>query len=375
MQNVVTRSLSLINGEMHNSEIGRHFPELCEDSIIIYAGFIRQSMYMFDNSEVEVCRNYLRENYRPGMNILFDCLLEGVVAPVVRTIHKIIDDIVDPASVYYFTSAVNGEFLYNRFADAASIHNRINIRTAIIWDEHAYETAARFAPEYDSGKLKDRIFLCLNRVARTHRLALLGMMFDRDLVDKGYYSYLHSTHGKNSTPEIEKFITTVGYEFSSEITDIVRAQVSKNINRLPLKLNIEPDHNATYIMDSDIDYYQNSYFSLVSETFFYNQEPSVFFSEKIFKPIAMKHPFIVVGSPDMLKTLRELGYKTFGPIIDEKYDGIQNVNERLTAIVDEVARLSKNSDQQWAEWQELAKPIVEHNYRVLQEAVERYRKR
>lgn len=32
------------------------------------------------------------------------------------------------------------------------------------------------------------------------------------------------------------------------------------------------------------------------------------------------HPFIVYGSPFTLKSLRELGFKTFSPFIDESYD-------------------------------------------------------
>ena len=332
-------------------------------------------MYAFNDDQIETCRNYLKERYQPGMNVLFDCLLEGVVSPVVKIVHRIVDGIVDHQDVYYFTSAVNAEYLYDKFANKNSVEKRINIRKVIIWDEHAHDTASAFECSYNPDQLRDKVYLCLNRVARTHRLALLGLMYDRNLVDKGYYSYLHSSHGKNKISDIEEFVKHVSYEFSPEVTDIVRTNVTKNINQLPLKLNIDPDHNATYIMQSDLEYYRNSYFSLVSETFFYNGEQAVFFSEKIFKPIAMKHPFMIVGAPDSLKVLREMGYKTFGSIIDEGYDGIQDPSARMLAIVNEVERISKNQDWQWLDWQEKAKPIVEHNYQVLKDTVKHYRKR
>jgi hypothetical protein len=44
------------------------------------------------------------------------------------------------------------------------------------------------------------------------------------------------------------------------------------------------------------------------------------------------HFFIYLGPPHSLKYLRSLGFKTFGHIVDERYDDIEDHAERLFAV-------------------------------------------
>jgi hypothetical protein len=76
----------------------------------------------------------------------------------------------------------------------------------------------------------------------------------------------------------------------------------------------------------------------------------------------MKHPFILMAYPGTLKRLRERGYKTFSPFIDESYDNIIDGEQRLEVIFKEISRLCAFTDEQWLEWQTNIKPIVEYNY-------------
>jgi len=87
-----------------------------------------------------------------------------------------------------------------------------------------------------------------------------------------------------------------------------------------------------------------------------------FITEKTFRNIKYKKPFIVMGQPYTLASFHKLGYKTFSPIIVESYDTILDTNERLRVIITEIDRLRKMSDDEFANllWQ--CKPIVEHNY-------------
>ena len=56
-------------------------------------------------------------------------------------------------------------------------------------------------------------------------------------------------------------------------------------------------------------------------------------TEKTLRPIACGHPFIILGTTDILKYLRKYGFKTFSPLIDESYDDIQDPVERMQAII------------------------------------------
>jgi hypothetical protein len=64
-------------------------------------------------------------------------------------------------------------------------------------------------------------------------------------------------------------------------------------------------------------------------------------SEKILKPCAFGHPFVVWGPPGYLKWLQQWGFETFNNCIDESYDLEKNHEKRLRLIVEEVKRLNQ----------------------------------
>ena len=76
--------------------------------------------------------------------------------------------------------------------------------------------------------------------------------------------------------------------------------------------------------------YRDTYFSLVTETVF--NYPYSFRTEKIWKPIAVGHPFIAVANRGFYRDLHSMGFQTFGHIIDESFDSIDNSQERIERI-------------------------------------------
>jgi hypothetical protein len=70
-------------------------------------------------------------------------------------------------------------------------------------------------------------------------------------------------------------------------------------------------------------WYSQTCFSMVLETSVDNQ---LFISEKSFKPLAHRHPFLIYGTPGTLAHLHSLGFLTFDHIIDETYDSEPNTS-------------------------------------------------
>tara|TARA_B110000858_G_scaffold128808_1_gene146498 strand:+ start:1445 stop:2365 length:921 start_codon:yes stop_codon:yes gene_type:complete len=66
----------------------------------------------------------------------------------------------------------------------------------------------------------------------------------------------------------------------------------------------------------------------------------IFISEKILKPLAFGHPFIVWGASGILEQLRNFGFKTFDNCIDESYDLEKDDNKRLEMIMNEIEILN-----------------------------------
>ena len=86
------------------------------------------------------------------------------------------------------------------------------------------------------------------------------------------------------------------------------------------------------------------------------------FTEKTWKPIMNLHPFILVANKHSLKHLRNYGFKTFSPFIDESYDDIDDVEGRIIAIQNEVDRLCKLPIKQLHDWYWSIEDILKHNY-------------
>jgi hypothetical protein len=84
--------------------------------------------------------------------------------------------------------------------------------------------------------------------------------------------------------------------------------------------------------------YVDTYFSLVTETIC-AESPYSFRTEKIAKPLAIGHPFVVASNRGFYRDLHNLGFKTFGHVIDESFDLIEHHQDRMDRIVQVVTDL------------------------------------
>ena len=108
--------------------------------------------------------------------------------------------------------------------------------------------------------------------------------------------------------------------------------------------------------------YVDTYFSLVTETVF--EQPWPFRTEKIAKPLAIGHPFIVASSPGYYRDLHRLGFRTFGHLIDESFDAIENHQDRMDRIIAIVQDLCQ---QDLDSFQKECYTVCKYNQQHLQE--------
>jgi len=335
---------------------------------IINAGMVAKNEITFLSMDTNDLKEYLIEITTDKTKLLFDNLYEGNFTPMVNKIYESIKNTsIRPEQIYYFSCALDSDKHHDIYCHTHDIIRKINIYSCNAWEYHAYITSTIKDIKYRIEN-KEKTFLCFNRVLRTHRLALLGLILENNLLENTYYSFFDDiVYGKFSD-----IINTVKNNLSEETYRIIEDQYYLNKSQFPLKLNIEGHENQTSIKKEDLILFQKSYFSLVTETYFFTttypgdiDEQTIFFSEKIFKPIIMKHPFVLVSRPHSLEYLKKLGYRTFSPFIDESYDNIDNDEERLLAIVREVSRMNNFTSDEWIKWQTNIKPIIEHNYNII----------
>ena len=205
-------------------------------------------------------------------------------------------------------------------------------------------------------------FLNLNRRWRLHRPLLITLLKSRNLLDEGYISFAPSDDGQDWNtvyPKLENM-----YAHHAEISNILKKH--SDVKKLPAMYLDTEDlvTNRAIHEDSIANYYVETYFSIVNETTYHEQTP--FLSEKIFKTIAMGHPFLMVTAPNSLQYLMELGYKTYAPFIDESYDTIENDGDRMLAILDEVERLCSIPEKVLRkQWLPNVRTIANHNRKLI----------
>lgn len=217
---------------------------------------------------------------------------------------------------------------------------------------------------------RDKRFLNFNRVPRPHRMMLASKLYGAGLLDQGYMSFNHKADDLDALAYFQNFFPVTD-EFQDYCMDHINFERFID-DYCPMVLNRTPDRdNPVEIVDDDVDYYRNSYFSIVTETVYYENDDmnhdanfhSTFLSEKTWKPIMMKHPFVLVGCHHSLHMLRNIGYKTFHPYIDETYDVTHDAHSRMLFAWREIERLIRMSDAEWLELQRDIAPIVEYNFK------------
>ena len=105
--------------------------------------------------------------------------------------------------------------------------------------------------------------------------------------------------------------------------------------------------------------YNRTRYEIVIETYGHElKDDSFMMTEKVLKPIIMKHPFMIVSTVGFLDKMRRLGYKTFSSHIDESYDDQTDEKTRFEIIGQNISFLHRQDKKYFEEMDS----ICEHNY-------------
>jgi len=211
---------------------------------------------------------------------------------------------------------------------------------------------------------KTKTFLCFNRVLRPHRVKLVADLVERDMLDNNYISFFkNQVHSKTNNDQYKE---TINFHFSKQEQQKIISTLSSFEGDLYID-DIDPGLNQASTR-CPTEFYETSFFSLVTETMFFEDDP--FFSEKIFKPIVFKQPFVLVCQHLSVAKLKGLGFRVFDKWFDLSYDNMAEPLERMNAIVAELVRIESLPLQKKREMFEEMREDCEYNYKLLTENVE-----
>lgn len=251
---------------------------------------------------------------------------------------------------------------------------------AIISQSYPNVPAIRTKQTY---KIKTRSFLYFTGAPRIQRWILLGNLIEHDLIDKTHYSVFEN---KNFvlTHLVSALKRTPDNRLIKHIDKTIKVLKNTPIE-YPVLLTCDPKlpGQQHIINNGDTDLFLDTHLSIIAETSFFKKDSLdtdlfwnfhgnfTFCTEKTFRAIAMLHPFILMTRPFTLQALKDMGYKTFSPHIDETYDTIVDDIDRLEAINDSILKLSKMTEKEWVRFERNIFPIVVHNKEVLKKSTHR----
>jgi len=281
---------------------------------------------------------------------------------------------VNPTQLIYVTGNLNSEIQYDSWSTMHGITNRIKVIAYPHFEMVIKETCDNFTPhppyfnkpvtfeeqlEFKYKNLNQiKLYNALQKRPRAHRMWLFFGLFKNNLIDSGInsmndFDFLRSNYE-------DKCITENEFNSFKHLLPMMPTENPKNYTLT----NFADGDCGEYITSINRDTTLSTWFSIVSEASFGDNENTCFLSEKIFKPIICSHPFIIFGNKGSLQHLKNMGYKTFSPYIDETYDTL-NTWDRYDAILKEVSRLNTMSLNERFEWFKSIKSIVEHNFNMI----------
>ena len=176
----------------------------------------------------------------------------------------------------------------------------------------------------------EHLFVSLNHSAPHHKCFFIDTLCEYDLIENNLVSW-------------HKF-TYKDYNFKHfDNNPIILDDISSGVEII----NYPP-------------YYHRAFLDLVCESF--SEIPDI--SEKTYKAIAAKKPFLSLGHKGLYKKLQDLGFVLYDEIFDYKFDEYYSYEDRVRSAVKQVKDLQ---GQDLKKLKQIIQHKLEHNYKTLVE--------
>lgn len=178
------------------------------------------------------------------------------------------------------------------------------------------------------GKNDHDSFFCLMNKQRLHRDLLIRSLHVNNLLSNNYVTYHENPYADITVRNAAKFSDLSGFnESSSQWAD---GNINRFYNIHALELVPEYSHKLIY------------------------------FSEKTAKPLLAGMPFMTVAAKGQLAYLKKMGFKTFDQYWDESYDQEEDLEKRISMIVDNLRKLAATPGKMLEIYKD-SRQIAEHN--------------
>lgn len=295
--------------------------------------------------------------------------LKTQLYPANKSLHK---DVI----IFYDQEPVDVNIFYKEFyrANNLSMHNlklvvtsEVSLDEEFIQEKFSTSTMNYFyhgllCPEWyrnywytvpDPNLDFEHVYITYNNLVtwkRLYRANLLVELHNRKLMDQGLVSF--------------KGLSQDELALSLQYTLLPakhKDNVAKHSQLLEQKIVLDDQNvNGHYSSAINIPHIRSAFINLVTETVFYENKQHL--TEKVFKPIVAKMPFLLLAGSKNLEYLKSYGFKTFSDYWDEGYDLIANNADRFDAVLAILEKLCSLPMHELVSMKKDMRGLLEHNF-------------
>lgn len=210
---------------------------------------------------------------------------------------------------------------------------------------------------------KDYDFLFLNNMPKDHRLLTALMLYQEKVIGNGLSSFANL---KNPDIQLKKAIDLAVNNIRNYYPNnaFYLNVLNDFIRETPLIVDGESgslEFRKNRVTQVNFSLFKKTHFSIVTESESTHGQ-MVRFTEKCLKPLSCCHPFVVIGNPFTLKSLRNFGFKTFSPYIDETYDEVCDTDLRFDFAINSILNLARMNKVDLSRLIYKLQSVLEHNF-------------
>ena len=307
------RTITIPEGVVVPQDIINGSNDIVLSNIIVnYNGNTKELTEVYEYNIIDYVLNKLKEKY-PKSNFVINGTIGEPYYPNKNFLNKIKSSIsrINFKNKLIITSSIVTKIKSEEFEYTPSIFwiGKSKIQTNL---------------DLDKARYFEKKFLFQNRNDKPHRKKLMNLVSNFPSFDNEFiWSY-------NAVDVNKEFKSIEGYPISGK----------KETEQMKVK-----------------DYHLITFCNLITESIINN----VFITEKIDKSFLAKQPFIILGAPFYLKTLREMGFKTFSEFWDESYDNEIDSDKRIKKISDLVKDILSWDNNKCTDIYNKMSDILKHN--------------
>ena len=197
-------------------------------------------------------------------------------------------------------------------------------------------------------------FISFNRIVnndRSYRIYFVSLLKEQGLLPHGQVSF-------NVTDNLFDDWQDETANVNSKLSEHAKQHAEHNLTDTSKIVIDYPELPGS--ASADIPRGNSAFWHIVTETVFYYDK--LHLTEKIFKPIVSKQPFMLVASPGNLAYLKSYGFKTFDSVINESYDLIQDNDARIEAVVKQLYWYCNLTPGEKTNIIQQLEPIIDYNF-------------